>query len=158
MPRNPTSPTGDLSHISCIIWGGEPVTAEIIDAWRPVTDNQLCAYGLTESCGAMTVTPPGTDPAGIAGLIGQAIPRVAVAVVDDAGEPAEPGEPGEIVMRGPTMMLGYLNRPDATAEAIDADGWLHTGDLAVQHADGNLAFVGRIKEMFKSGGYKRLPT
>lgn len=147
----------DLSSLQFILWGGEPIPAELVERWRSVTDLQVAGYGLTESCGAMTVTPPGTDPTTVASLIGQPLPGLEVRLVDDRSRVVGPGQTGEIVMRGPTTMLGYLNRPDASAEAIDAEGWLRTGDLAVEQPDGNLAFVGRRKEMFKTGGYSVYP-
>jgi acyl-CoA synthetase (AMP-forming)/AMP-acid ligase II len=68
-----------------------------------------------------------------------------------------PGEPGEVCVRGDFIMRGYWRRPQETAETIDAEGWLHTGDLAVQRPDGAISLVGRLKEMFKSGGYNVYP-
>jgi len=67
------------------------------------------------------------------------------------------GESGEVQVRGDWIMAGYWNRPEATAEAIDAEGWLHTGDLVVMRPDGCLSIVGRMSEMFKTGGYNAYP-
>jgi len=68
-----------------------------------------------------------------------------------------PGDAGEIQVRGDFIMLGYWRRDEATAEAIDSNGWLHTGDLAVERADGRYRLIGRISEMYKSGGYNVYP-
>lgn len=147
----------DLSSIRCILWGGEPVPAELVERWRTVSDNQIAGYGLTESCGAMTVTPLGTDPTEIAGLIGTPLPGIEVRLIDEHDREVPRGQAGEITMSGPTRMLGYLNRPDASAAAIDENGWLRTGDLAIERPDGNLMFVGRRKDMYKTGGYSVYP-
>jgi acyl-CoA synthetase (AMP-forming)/AMP-acid ligase II len=77
--------------------------------------------------------------------------------VSPSGEDAAAGEPGEVVVRGETVMRGYLDDPEATAAAIDADGWLHTGDLGV-FDDDHLRIVGRIKDMFIVGGFNAYPA
>jgi acyl-CoA synthetase (AMP-forming)/AMP-acid ligase II len=71
---------------------------------------------------------------------------------------ADAGETGEIQVKGPLVMSGYFGRPEATREAFTADGWLKTGDLGVKRDDGNFTFVGRLKEMYKSGGYNIYPA
>ena len=86
-------------------------------------------------------------------------PGFEVRTVDRSGRRrAAPGEPGEVVVRGETVMRGYLDDPEATAAAIDADGWLHTGDLGTFDADGYLRIVGRIKDMFIVGGFNAYPA
>jgi acyl-CoA synthetase (AMP-forming)/AMP-acid ligase II len=90
--------------------------------------------------------------------VGVAVPELETRLVNDAGRDVAGGEPGELLIRGDCVFVGYLNRPEATAEVIDSDGWLHTGDVIVEGADGNLRLVGRRKEMFKSGGYNVYPT
>ncbi len=79
-------------------------------------------------------------------------------VVDDDGREVPRGEPGEILVRGYTLMRGYLDDPEQTAAAIDADGWLHTGDIGVLRADGNLAITDRKKDMFVVGGFNVYPA
>jgi len=81
-----------------------------------------------------------------------------VRTVDQAGADAGPGEPGEVIVRGETVMRGYLDDPDATAAAIDTEGFLHTGDLGTFDADGYLRIVGRIKDMFIVGGFNAYPA
>jgi acyl-CoA synthetase (AMP-forming)/AMP-acid ligase II len=80
-----------------------------------------------------------------------------VRLVDREGEPVPDGEPGEIQSRSVYNMLGYWRRPDATAETLTADGWLATGDLGRRNPDGSYSIVGRVKEMYKSGGYNVYP-
>jgi len=108
-------------------------------------------YGLTEAGPIATVLKE-EDYERARGSIGRAFQNVEVAIVDDKGNVAPPGEIGEIVLRGPTVMLGYHNRPDATADAIDQDGWLHTGDLAHMDSNGFVYFYDRLKDMIKTGG------
>jgi acyl-CoA synthetase (AMP-forming)/AMP-acid ligase II len=78
--------------------------------------------------------------------------------VDPGGADAPPGEPGEVLVRGETVTRGYLDDPEATRAAIDADGWLHTGDLGAFDPDGHLRIVGRIKDMFIVGGFNAYPA
>ena len=98
------------------------------------------------------------------GTIGQPIPGTEIALVDkeDPGKPAPPGEPGEIVLRGPQIMLGYWNRPEADAEVFveDAGGrrWLRTGDVGVIDADGFVRIVDRLKDMIAVSGFKVFPS
>ncbi|MFJ3522690.1 class I adenylate-forming enzyme family protein [Pseudomonas sp. NPDC090203] len=108
-------------------------------------------YGLTEAGPIATVLKE-EDYLKAPDSIGKAFINIEVAIFDDRGQVAAPGEIGEIVLRGPTVMLGYHNRPDATAEAIDKDGWLHTGDLAHMDTNGYVFFYDRLKDMIKTGG------
>ena len=104
-------------------------------------------------CAATTTTPrPSPRP-----RVGR-IPGIEVRVVDDDGNEVPRGEPGEIVIRGYNVMPGYLENPEATAEAIDADGWLHTGDIGVMDDAGYLRITDRIKDMFIVGGFNAYPA
>jgi acyl-CoA synthetase (AMP-forming)/AMP-acid ligase II len=78
--------------------------------------------------------------------------------VDPTGTEVPRGEPGEIVVRGYNVMVGYLDDPTRTAEAIDADGWLHTGDIGVMDPDGNINITDRVKDMFINGGFNAYPA
>ncbi|MGH2474132.1 MAG: AMP-binding enzyme, partial [Candidatus Limnocylindrales bacterium] len=78
--------------------------------------------------------------------------------VDDTGEDVPVGDPGEVVVRGYNVMAGYIGDPDASAAAIDADGWLHTGDIGVFDRDGNLKITDRLKDMFIVGGFNAYPA
>ncbi|MFN4091146.1 MAG: 1-acyl-sn-glycerol-3-phosphate acyltransferase, partial [Alphaproteobacteria bacterium] len=110
------------------------------------------AYGLTESTGAATVTPPSVNRLG---TVGRALPGIDVEVRAPDGAVCRPGEEGEIVLRGPTLTPGYYGRPDATA-AVIRDGWFHTGDLGVLDADGHLRVTGRSKDVVVLGSGKKV--
>jgi acyl-CoA synthetase (AMP-forming)/AMP-acid ligase II len=90
--------------------------------------------------------------------IGQPIRGNAIRIADPDGRPLPNGETGEIQVSGVSVMSYYWNKPQATLEAFTPDGWLKTGDLGVQRPDGNIVFAGRLKEMFKSGGYNVYPV
>jgi malonyl-CoA/methylmalonyl-CoA synthetase len=109
-------------------------------------------YGLTETLIDMAVRAGSPFPAG---SVGQPVDGVELKLVDDARQPVAPGAMGEVAVRGPNVFLGYLNRPDATAAVLDADGWFYTGDLATQDEAGHVRIVGRrATDLIKCGGYK----
>ncbi len=118
----------------------------------------IIVYGLTESSPGMTATRV-TDPPEIrATTVGTNYPGVEIKVVDpETGEECVPEKQGEICCRGYNVMKGYYNNPEATAKAIDYDGWLHSGDLAVKTADGFYRITGRIKDMIIRGGENIYP-
>jgi len=118
----------------------------------------LTAYGLTECTGTATMCRPSDDAETIATTSGCAIPDTEVRVVDDAGNEVPRGEPGEVVVRGYNVMRGYFEDPDQTAETIDADGWLHTGDIGVMNERGYLRITDRKKDMFIVGGFNAYPA
>ena len=118
----------------------------------------LTAYGLTETVGLVTMCRVGDPPEVVSATSGRAIPGVEVATFDADGRPTPEGEPGEIVVRGYPVMDGYFEDPRATAEAIDADGWLHTGDVGILDRDGGLRITDRIKDMFIVGGFNAYPA
>jgi acyl-CoA synthetase (AMP-forming)/AMP-acid ligase II len=113
-------------------------------------------YGLTESCGPACLISP-DEAIARAGSTGKAFFHTDVRVVDPDGNDVEAGSTGEVWVRGPHLMLGYWNRPDATAEAI-VDGWLHTGDIAMIDAEGFIYIQDRIKDMIISGGENVYPA
>jgi acyl-CoA synthetase (AMP-forming)/AMP-acid ligase II len=117
----------------------------------------LTGYGLTEAS-TVTGSRPDDDFEHIASTVGVPWPGFEVRTVDQSGADAPVDEPGEVVVRGETVMRGYLDDPDATTAAIDGDGFLHTGDLGVLDADGYLRIVGRIKDMVLVGGFNAYPA
>jgi acyl-CoA synthetase (AMP-forming)/AMP-acid ligase II len=121
-------------------------------------ENVVTGYGLTESHGIATMCRHDDDPETIAKTAGRAIPDVEVHVVDEQGREVPTGEQGEVVVRGYNLMKGYYGNPEATAEAIDDDGWLHTGDVAFQDEAGNVTITDRIKDMFIVGGFNAYPA
>ncbi len=116
------------------------------------------AYGMTETSPVSCQTRADDDLDRRTATIGRVHPHVEVKVVDpETGAGVERGEPGELCTRGYSVMLGYWDEPEKTAEAIDADGWMHTGDLAVMREDGYCVIVGRIKDMVIRGGENIYP-
>jgi acyl-CoA synthetase (AMP-forming)/AMP-acid ligase II len=114
-------------------------------------------YGLTEGSGVTHMVP--TDAEDRPGSTGLPLPGIEYTIVDPAtGATVDPGQLGEIRVRGPHVMKGYLNRPEATAEAIDADGWLRTGDIGCADKDGWLTVVDRVKELIKYKGFQVAPA
>ena len=108
--------------------------------------------------GIATMCRHDDDPALIAGTSGRAIDDVEVRVVDPEGAQCPPGQAGEVVVRGYNVMVGYLDDPDQTDEAIDPDGWLHTGDIGVMDENGYLDITDRVKDMFINGGFNVYPA
>lgn len=147
-----------LGHYRLVVFGGG-ATAEAL--LKPVFETgvpMFNVYGQTETCGIVTATDAGASPKIMAETFGRPLPGAEMRIADADGNRLPLGASGEIQVRGPYCMSGYFNRPDATAEAFTADGYLRTGDLGIEHADGNFSFVGRLKEMYKSGGYNIYPV
>ena len=117
----------------------------------------ITAYGMTE-CVNITTCVPGDSAETIATTCGAAFPGNEVRIVDDAGTELPRGEAGEVLVRGQGVMLGYLDDPAATAEAIDADGWLHTGDVGTMDERGYLRITDRKKDLYISGGFNVYPA
>jgi acyl-CoA synthetase (AMP-forming)/AMP-acid ligase II len=117
----------------------------------------LTGYGMTEA-GTVTGSQPEDDFEHIATTVGKPWPGFEVRISGTSGGTARAGEPGEVLVRGETVTRGYLDDLQATAAAIDGDGWLHTGDLGTIEADGYLRIVGRLKDMFIVGGFNAYPA
>ena len=147
----------NLSSIKMIVWGGGAASIPLIEKLQSITPKLCNAYGQTETVGSVTFTREGDSPEVLQNTVGKPPECYDVQIVNPQGDVLGVGEEGEIVVRGDFTMCGYLNRPEATAETIDQQGYLHTGDLGVWREDGNIQLVGRIKEMFKSGGYNVYP-
>ena len=144
----------DLSSLRLAVTGAAAVPVEMVRRMRDELTFRtvITAYGLTECTGTATACRAGDDPEVIATTSGRAIPDVEVRVVDDDGVEVPRGQPGEIVVRGYNVMQGYFDDPEQTAEAIDADGWLHTGDIGVMDDAGYVDITDRKKDMYIRGG------
>jgi acyl-CoA synthetase (AMP-forming)/AMP-acid ligase II len=156
---DPTRGEYDLSSLRLGVTGAAVVPVELVHAMGRELgfSTVLTAYGLTESSGTVTMCRRSDPPETVATTSGRAIPGLEVrAVVDGLEVPA--GEPGEIVVRGYTVMGGYWQDEKATAETIDAEGWLHTGDIGVMDAAGNVTITDRVKDMFVVGGFNAYPA
>jgi len=150
----------DMSTLRLGVTGAASVPVELIRRIRFELgfETIVTGYGLTEATGIATMCRHDDDPEIIATTCGRAIPGVDVRLVDDDNKPVATGEPGEVVVRGYNVMQGFLDDPEATAEAIDADGWLHTGDIGVMDAQHNLRITDRKKDMFIVGGFNAYPA
>lgn len=146
-----------LGKLEWFVFSGAAMAPELLELIRSTGCSMGLTYGMTETCGSVTYSDPDADVETLANTIGRAVPEGEVRVADDDGQPCAPGVPGELQVRGEYCMSGYLNRPQATVEAFTENGWLHTGDTAVMREDGNIRFVGRRSEMYKSGGYNVYP-
>ncbi len=155
--QSPEFDASRLSHTKLIVCGGATTPLSILEAWTGVDCPISSVYGQTETCGIITHTDLDAPLLDVAETIGKPLQGCKVRIVRGDGTQCAPGETGELLFRGPYVMSGYYNRPEATAEAFTEDGFLHTGDLGYTREDGNIVFVGRIKEMFKSGGYNVYP-
>ena len=150
----------DLTSLRTGIMAGSPCPVEVMK--RVVDEMHMSevaiSYGMTETSPVSTMTRTDDDLARRTGTVGRAMPHLEVKVVDPvSGRPVGRDEPGELCTRGYSVMLGYWNEPDKTAEAIDAARWMHTGDLATMDDDGYLSIVGRIKDMVIRGGENVYP-
>ncbi len=150
----------DLSCLRLAVTGAAAIPVELIRRMRRdlTFETIITGYGLTESTGVVSMCRPEDDPETIATTSGRAIPDVEVRCVDKAGNEVPRGEPGEVVVRGYNVMKGYFDDPAATAETIDAGGWLHTGDVGVMDARGYLRITDRLKDMYITGGFNCYPA
>ena len=148
----------DLSSLRFVTSGGAPLPVSVIERWRAVHDTPFKqGFGMTEfGPGAFSMGPE--HAVAKAGSIGRPNWFVSAAVVGQDGAVVAPGEVGELVLKGPSMFSGYFEDPAASAEAVDAAGWFHTGDLAYADGDGFYFIVDRKKDMFVSGGENVYPA
>ena len=146
----------DFSDLKVTLSGGMALTEDAAKAWQALTHCPVSeGYGLTETSPVATGNPGGAQQLG---TIGVPVPRTEVRVVDADNQPLGFDEPGELCIRGPQVMQGYWQRPDATAEAIDTEGWFFTGDVAVIQPDGYLRIVDRKKDMIVVSGFNVYPN
>ncbi len=150
----------DLSSLRLAVTGAAVVPVELVRRMRSELgfETVITAYGLSESTGCVSMCNPDDDPETIATTSGRAFPDVEVICVDNAGKPVPTGEPGEIWVRGYNVMKGYWGDPEQSAEAVDADGWLHTGDVGVLDERGYLRITDRIKDMYIMNGFNVYPA
>lgn len=147
-----------LDDIQWLIYSGAALPREIVDLLFAASCEVGLTYGLTETCGSVTYAKKdGTNKDVMTRTIGRSTPSGEVRLMKPDGKICQKGDTGEIQVRAEYCMGGYLNRPEATADAFTSDGWLRTGDIALQWDEGNIEFIGRMSEMFKSGGYNVYP-
>ena len=148
----------DLSSLRILTAGAAPLGLDLARACaRRIGGRVKQGYGMTELGGASHIAPD--DGPDRPDTIGPPLPGVECRVIDpDTELEVEPGEPGELLVRSPAMMRGYLDNPEATAETIDADGWIHTGDIVTVDVEGWFRVADRIKELIKYKGFQVAPA
>jgi 4-coumarate--CoA ligase len=156
LSQHPLVDEYDLSSLRSIACAAAPLGPELAGEVSARIDCHVYqAFGMTElSPMSHTTILPDIKP----GSSGVTAPNTESQIVDESGRSLGVDEVGQLLVRGPQVMAGYLNNPDATAATIDGDGWLHTGDLARIDADGHLFIVGRVKELIKYNGFQVAPA
>ncbi|MDQ3821176.1 MAG: 4-coumarate--CoA ligase family protein, partial [Acidobacteriota bacterium] len=159
LAKQPVVDRYDLSSLKLVMSAAAPLREETS---RACTERLKCfvkqGYGMTEASPATHMCPEGVDEIRH-GSVGQCVPNTECKVVDlETGGELGPNQEGEICVRGPQVMLGYLNRPEATLQAIDADGWLHTGDVGYADEAGFFYIVDRAKELIKYKAFQVAPA
>lgn len=152
------SPEVGMGSYRLLVFGGGKTPEPLLAPVAATGVRMANVYGQTETVGIVTATIFGDSPRVMADTIGRPLPGCALRIARADGSEADVGESGEIQVRGPLTMTGYFRREEATREAFTADGWLRTGDLGTRRDDGYFTFVGRLKEMYKSGGYNVYPV
>lgn len=147
----------DFLSLECINFSGGVISRELLGKLAALGNGRVCTcFGSTETCIGVVFSEPGLDLDTLSISVGRPI-RDDVRVVNEDGKPCHAGEIGEFQVIPDYCMVGYFNRPDATAAAFTEDGWLKTGDLVEVLPDGNFRFSARVSDMFKSGGYNVYP-
>ncbi len=157
LAKHPVVLDYDLSSLRQVLSGAAPLGAEVAEeASGRIGCEVVQGYGMTELSPISHATPPGNFKPGSIGLT---VANTEARIVDpDSGEDLPIDAEGELWIRGPQVMKGYLNNPEATAETVDEDGWLHTGDVARIDGDGHVYIVDRLKELIKVKGFQVAPA
>ena len=157
LAKHPLVDQYDLSSLRQVFSGAAPLGAELaLEASNRIKCEVVQGYGMTEMSPVSHVTRMGDFKPGTCGVT---VANTECRIVDaEGGEDQGVGAVGELWVRGPQVMKGYLNNPEATAETIDADGWLHTGDVAFIDEDGHMTIVDRVKELIKFKGFQVAPA
>lgn len=154
--NHPDFNTVDFSKLRLTLSGGMALTADAAKRWAQATGCEVYqGYGLTEASPVLTVNPGNGNQISTIGL---PLPSTQIKLVDAQGDEVAEGEVGELCVKGPQVMKGYWQLPDATAEMLSSDGWLHTGDIAEIQSDGYLKIVDRKKDMIIVSGFNVFPN
>ena len=146
----------DISALRVAVGGGAAIQSEVARRWQEITGSQLVeGYGLTEASPVICINPFLAPKQGAVGL---PVPSTEVTIRGDDGKILPAGEPGEICVRGPQVMQGYWQSPEATRQVLTADGWLYTGDIGAFDSDGFLRLLDRKKDMINVSGFKAYPN
>lgn len=148
----------DFSNLKIAIGGGMAIQESVARRWHEVTGQPILeGFGMTETSPCVSTSPVIDIPV-FSGSIGVPLPSTECSIRDDNGQPVPLGEPGELCVRGPQVMKGYWNRPEATAEVMTSDGYLRTGDIAVMDDKGFMKIVDRKKDMILVSGFNVYPN
>jgi acyl-CoA synthetase (AMP-forming)/AMP-acid ligase II len=153
----PEFATTDMSSLQLIVWEGATMPDDMIGDLLKIGPPMATNYGMTESVSGITLLEPTRNREVLANSVGSAFPGVDIQLIDADGGEVVDGEPGEVTFKSCYSFLGYWRRPDATNASFTDDGYFRTGDLAVRRPDGRYRIVGRLKDMYKSGGYNVYP-
>lgn len=154
--NNETFRNLDFSGLKLTLSGGMALQQSVAERWRTVTGCAICeGYGMTETSPVASVNPAEANQVG---TIGIPVPSTLCKVIDDNGQELPLGEVGELCIKGPQVMKGYWQREEATAEILDSNGWLKTGDIAVIQPDGYMRIVDRKKDMILVSGFNVYPN
>jgi len=150
----------DISSWRFMSTGSTVVPIELMKRLQAETPIQAITtgYGMTECCGSATHTRPGDPMERVAYTVGTAIPGTEIRVAGPDGRPLPVGEPGEVLIRDDKLLIEYMDNPEATRATLDADGWLHSGDVGFLDADGYLKLTDRLKDMYIVGGFNVYPA
>jgi len=159
---HPKAATTDFSRLEYLYYGASPIPLELLrSAIRVLGCDFVQLYGMTETWGTIVALPPedhDLDAPQRMAAAGRPLPGVELKIIGPDGEALPTGAVGELAVRGPSVMAGYYNRPEATADALGADGWLRTGDAGYLDADGYLFIQDRLKDMIISGAENVYPA
>jgi acyl-CoA synthetase (AMP-forming)/AMP-acid ligase II len=158
--NHPNLDSFDMSSLRLAITGAAAVPVSLVHGMRDRLgfETVITGYGLTECSGTATMCRHDDDPETIANTSGRAIPDLEVVIADPDGTEVPRGTPGEILIRGYNVMRGYLDDPEQTAATVDADGWLHSGDIGIMDERGYVQITDRVKDMFIVGGFNAYPA
>ncbi|AIR87774.1 long-chain-fatty-acid--CoA ligase FadD1 [Pseudomonas cremoricolorata] len=146
----------DFSALKITLSGGMALQQSVAERWKDVTGCAICeGYGMTETSPVAAVNPAEANQVG---TIGIPVPSTLCKIIDDSGAELPLGEVGELCVKGPQVMKGYWQRDDATAEILDSEGWLKTGDIALIQPDGYMRIVDRKKDMILVSGFNVYPN
>lgn len=160
MQNHPDFASTDLSSLRAAITGSTSTPPSLIESMRRDFGFKivLTGYGLSECCGTATLSAPSDDAQTVATTAGRAIRDVEIRIVGTDGQTLPAGQPGEVLVRGYNVMQGYLDDDSATRQAIDADGWLHSGDIGTLDERGYLRITDRVKDVYIVGGFNCYPA
>jgi acyl-CoA synthetase (AMP-forming)/AMP-acid ligase II len=150
----------DISSLRFLSTGATTVPIELMRRLKRDMDVEVIStgYGMTECCGSATHTLWTDDVELVATTVGKPVAGTEIKVVNAQGDECAAGEAGEVLIRDAKLLIEYLDNPQATSEALDKDGWLHSGDIGVMDADGYLKITDRMKDMYIVGGFNVYPA